>query len=293
MWSIFTAGVSPQTDAGWADTHVDFSYARGLLADHACSRAPGACTVNSSDTNTLSGALGYPSAADASRPTVCSTCSHGSHMVPYLVRRYDARSVIEVGVCTGATVVSTLRQHGDSIDSYTAIDAWGERRCNPGCGCYGRLRPIAERFPALHLIQAYSVPASASIADASSDLVFVDAAHDYENVHADVLAYWPKVKPGGVLAGHDFAHHRNWAEILERRQAHARTAEGRRGKRIPPSYGVGQALAELFVHCELHVRFGVWWVERRLCRSGPIATNRSEALWQRPRRRKGKGRGLA
>ena len=127
MWSIFTAGVSPQTDAGWADTHVDFSYARGLLADHACSRAPGACTVNSSDTNTLSGALGYPSAADASRPTVCSTCSHGSHMVPYLVRRYDARSVIEVGVCTGATVVSTLRQRGDSIDSYTAIDAWGER----------------------------------------------------------------------------------------------------------------------------------------------------------------------
>ena len=193
----------------------------------------------------------------------------------------------------GATVVSTLRQHGGSIDSYTAVDAWGERRCNPGCGCYGRLRPIAERFPALHLIQAYSVPASASIADASSDLVFVDAAHDYENVHADVLAYWPKVKPGGVLAGHDFAHHRNWAEILERRQAHARTAEGRRGKRIPPSYGVGQALAELFVHCELHVRFGVWWVERRLCRSGPIATNRSEALWQRPRRRKGKGRGLA
>ena len=63
-------------------------------------------------------------------------------------------------------------------------------------------------------------------------------------MHQDVLAFWSKVKPNGVLAGHDFNHHRNWAGILEKRLAYARSAAGsKRGKRIPPSYGVGQALS--------------------------------------------------
>ena len=73
---------------------------------------------------------------------------------------------------------------------------------------------------------------------------FIDAAHDYTNVHQDVLAFWSKVKPNGVLAGHDFNHHRNWAGILEKRLAYTRSAAGsKRSKRIPPSYGVGQALS--------------------------------------------------
>ena len=77
-----------------------------------------------------------------------------------------------------------------------------------------------------------------------STQAFIDAAHDYTNVHQDVLAFWSKVKPNGVLAGHDFNHHRNWAGILEKRLAYARSPAGsKRGKRIPPSYGVGQALS--------------------------------------------------
>lgn len=37
----------------------------------------------------------------------------------------------------------------------------------------------------------------------SLDLVFIDADHRYEAVYADVLAYLPMVKAGGVIAGHD------------------------------------------------------------------------------------------
>jgi len=286
--SPVAAALSPQAAEAW----VGLPYAQSLLDDHACSRAPGACTVNTSDTFTGSGALGYPSVpADTKRPVACKSCGHGSHMVPYLVGLYSARQVIEVGVCTGASVVSVLRTHGDSIDSYTAVDPWGERRCNPGCGCSAQMKTIAARFSMLKLVQEYGVPGARRIADGSVDLAFIDAAHDYSNVRNDILAYWPKVKPNGVLAGHDFNHHRNWAGILESRLEYSKS--GKRGKRIPPSYGVGQALGELFHHCELRILFGVWWVERRSCPAGPIATenNGSAPLWIKVTRPKAKGRG--
>lgn len=41
---------------------------------------------------------------------------------------------------------------------------------------------------------------------ASIDLVFIDALHDYESVKQDIGLWWPHVRVGGMLAGHDFNH---------------------------------------------------------------------------------------
>lgn len=39
------------------------------------------------------------------------------------------------------------------------------------------------------------------------DLVYIDAEHDYDNVKRDIACWYPKVRVGGILCGHD------WAEI--------------------------------------------------------------------------------
>lgn len=36
------------------------------------------------------------------------------------------------------------------------------------------------------------------------DLVFIDANHEYIHVKQDILSWLPKVRPGGILAGHDY-----------------------------------------------------------------------------------------
>lgn len=40
--------------------------------------------------------------------------------------------------------------------------------------------------------------------DESLAFVFLDAGHTYEAVQKDLLAWYPKIKSGGILAGHDY-----------------------------------------------------------------------------------------
>lgn len=54
------------------------------------------------------------------------------------------------------------------------------------------------------LIALPSVQAAGLFQDHSVDVVYLDAMHHYLAVWEDILVWWPKVKPCGLLAGHDF-----------------------------------------------------------------------------------------
>jgi hypothetical protein len=51
-----------------------------------------------------------------------------------------------------------------------------------------------------------SVEAAESFEDQSVDFVFIDADHSFEAVSHDLAAWWPKLKPGSLMAGHDYTH---------------------------------------------------------------------------------------
>ena len=59
-------------------------------------------------------------------------------------------------------------------------------------------------LPLINPIRMASLEASTLYADGSLDFVFIDAAHEYEHVLADIKAWMPKIKPSGILAGHDY-----------------------------------------------------------------------------------------
>jgi hypothetical protein len=58
----------------------------------------------------------------------------------------------------------------------------------------------------VRILRMHTVEAAKLIPDESLDFVFVDALHTYEACKADIEAWWPKIRSGGMLSGHDYNH---------------------------------------------------------------------------------------
>lgn len=64
-----------------------------------------------------------------------------------------------------------------------------------------RLAPFDERSEVWRMT---SLEAAERVDDGSLDFVYIDARHDRESVLEDLSAWLPKVRTGGVIAGHDY-----------------------------------------------------------------------------------------
>jgi hypothetical protein len=56
----------------------------------------------------------------------------------------------------------------------------------------------------VRIIRHWSTAAALLFPDKSLDFVYLDANHSLIAVNSDIEAWWPKLKAGGCLAGHDY-----------------------------------------------------------------------------------------
>jgi len=120
---------------------------------------------------------------------------------------------VEVGVGFGSMSVWLLRHCPELrltlVDPFVGYDpADGTSEWMALCGDYiaafVRDRVASEFGDRAEVVRAASLDAAKAVADESLDFVFIDADHRYEAVAADIQAWQPKVRKGGVIAGHDY-----------------------------------------------------------------------------------------
>jgi predicted O-methyltransferase YrrM len=113
-----------------------------------------------------------------------------------LINENDYRYIAEIGVCKGDTALPLLQNC--EIDKYYAVDpAFHSKFLDMDLSIY----------PQLELYHMTSKEA-AMIIKAKLDLVFIDALHDEARVDEDIQLWAPKVRPGGVVCGHDYENKR-------------------------------------------------------------------------------------
>lgn len=67
------------------------------------------------------------------------------------------------------------------------------------------------------ILRMTSLEAAAQIPDGSLDFVYIDANHAREFVEQDLRAWAPKVRPGGIVSGHDYEpiKRTKWLEVKQ------------------------------------------------------------------------------
>lgn len=125
-------------------------------------------------------------------------------------RAQNGAKFVEIGVWKGGSTAYMgveILNSGKKI-SYDAIDTFeGSREHGVVNGLYeealNNLKPIID-VGVVNLIKGHSLDVCKNYDDESIDFCFIDGSHEYEDVKKDILAYLPKVKSGGILAGHDY-----------------------------------------------------------------------------------------
>ena len=69
---------------------------------------------------------------------------------------------------------------------------------------FKQVKNIFDKYDNVEILRGPSVAMAQYVPDNSLDLVYIDACHSYECVMNDLKAWVPKVKTGGIIAGHDF-----------------------------------------------------------------------------------------
>jgi hypothetical protein len=126
-----------------------------------------------------------------------------------MVGRFDDAVFVEIGCWEGKSTVfmaNQIKNSGKNIKFY-AIDIW--EAYDQGDGniwdanydqYLENIEPVKEY---INTIKEDSSKASLQFGLESVDFIFIDGNHSYDFIKRDIEHWAPKLKPGGVIAGHD------------------------------------------------------------------------------------------
>lgn len=128
------------------------------------------------------------------------------------IKKYDYKVGAEIGVQRGNNLFKILQEMPE-LEMY-AVDIWSDKQVRfDGTTDLTDIKPNSayqyvkskkiENPERLHLIRDFSHQAYAKFNDKSLDFIFIDASHVYEDVKKDIELWYPKVKEGGMISGHD------------------------------------------------------------------------------------------
>lgn len=134
--------------------------------------------------------------------------------------------LVELGVHKGETSAALLRTFPQArlfmVDEWRAYEPDHRyRKSGDGCAKLTTKQQddnmlaaqLATQFAGkrANILRLSTLDAAANffMGKVQADGVFVDADHTYSAVRDDIAAWWPLVKSGGVLSGHDYKHPRD------------------------------------------------------------------------------------
>jgi len=106
--------------------------------------------------------------------------------------------IVETGTLEGINAIEMAKVYPNS-KIYT-IDCYSEGNEGFMEKMFNNIKP----FPQIEFIKEDSIKAADRFDDLSQDYVYLDADHSRDFVYKEIIAWWDKVKWGGMLAGHDW-----------------------------------------------------------------------------------------
>lgn len=139
------------------------------------------------------------------------------HYIVDILKKNNHTICAEIGIWRGAFTFYLLNNL-PGIEKYHCIDLWKHyddhtKTLEPkGKIANADMDKIYEIFKLktkkfgskISIYRMKSVNAAELIADDSLDFIFIDANHAYEYVKEDIKIWFPKVKNGGIISGHDY-----------------------------------------------------------------------------------------
>ena len=127
------------------------------------------------------------------------TVGKRKNMAGCAVKRCGAKKMCEVGVRWGTNFGHFLTARPIPKVA-VAVDIWKDQE-----EMYRKfLADYADPYPCVRCYRMLSSEASRKFRDGYFDYIYVDADHSLAGITEDIRLWYPKVKVGGVFAGHDY-----------------------------------------------------------------------------------------